>query len=128
MSISFFEEGLFAGFPSPADDFLQRPLDLHDLIVEHPAATFFIRVKGDSMEGAGIFSGDILVVDRSISPKHHHIVVALLDGGFTVKRLILQQGSIRLESAHPAYPSFLISEETDFQVWGVVTYVIHRAR
>lgn len=125
--IPFYEEGVYAGFPSPADDYLQKPLDLHELLVKHPAATFFIKVKGESMEGAGIFSGDILIVDRSILPLHNHIVVALLNGEFTVKRLQIRQNRFCLMAEHASYLPIEISPEDDFQVWGVVTYVIHRA-
>src|SRR6476661_8507117 len=94
--LPYFEVGVSAGFPSPADDEIERPLDLHDLLVKHPSATFFIRVDGDSMEGAGIYTGDILVVDRALKAEHGTVVVALFNGEFTVKRLHIVQKKIYL--------------------------------
>ena len=115
-----------AGFPSPGDDFLDKTLDLHELLITHPAATFFVRVQGDSMRDAGIFSGDILVVDRALDAAHKKVVVAVVNGEFTVKRLLLRGKQILLAAENPAYPLIEISPESDFQIWGVVTYVIHR--
>ncbi len=126
--LPFFEEGVHAGFPSPADDFLERPLDLHELLIAHPAATFFIRVQGDSMEGVGIFGGDILIVDRSLQAKKGDIIVALIQGEFAVKRLSLERGKVILYAANPLYPPLPIEEGGEFEVWGVVTYVIHRPK
>ncbi|MBS0604600.1 MAG: translesion error-prone DNA polymerase V autoproteolytic subunit [Verrucomicrobia bacterium] len=116
-----------AGFPSPAEDYLDKTLDLNELLISHPAATFFVRVAGDSMKGAGIFSGDILVVDRSIEAADNKIIVAIVGGEFTVKRLKLRDGRICLIPENPAYPILEMKEGSDFQVWGVVTYVIHKA-
>lgn len=124
----YFESGLTAGFPSPAEDYVQVPLDLHKLLIEHPAATFFVKIEGDSMEGAGLHSGDILIVDRSLTPQNGKTVVALINGEFTVKRLKIEGKKIFLTPANPRYPTIEISEGSDFQVWGVVTYAIHRAR
>ena len=126
--LPFFEGGVAAGFPSPADDYLERKIDLHELLVEHPAATFFVRVEGDSMTGAGMQSGDILIVDRSLKPESGKIVVALLNGEFTVKRLHKKGGKLYLLPENPSYAPIEVTEESDFQVWGVVTYVVHRAR
>ncbi|NGX61343.1 MAG: LexA repressor [Chlamydiae bacterium] len=125
--LPYFEARLPAGFPSPADDFLEKQLDLHELLVKHPAATFFVRVEGDSMIGAGIHSGDILVVDRSLSPRIGKIIVALLNGEFTVKRLKKEGKRLFLSPENPRYPAIEVEEEAEFQVWGVVTYVIHRS-
>lgn len=116
-----------AGFPSPADDYLETPLNLHELVVKTPAATFFVRVAGDSMLGARIEPGDILVVDRSLTPSSGKIVVAIVNGEFTVKRLKIDGGKMRLQAENPAYPDIPIPEGSDFQVWGVVTYVVHKA-
>lgn len=116
-----------AGFPSPADDYMDKTLDLNDLLIARPAATFFVRVSGDSMQGAGIFSGDILVIDRSLQASDNKIVVAIVGGEFTVKRLKIHQGKISLVPENPAYPILQMNEGSDFQVWGVVTYVIHKA-
>lgn len=126
-AIHFYESGLPAGFPSPADDYLERSLDLHELLVEHPEATFFVRVQGDSMTGAKMHSGDILIVDRSLTAAHGKIVVALLNGEFTVKRLVRKGQKLYLAAENPCYPPIEVTEESDFQVWGVVTYVIHRS-
>lgn len=115
-----------AGFPSPAEDFIESSLDLNKLMVVHPAATFFVRTSGDSMVGAGIFSGDILVVDRSIAPTSGKIVVAVLNGEFTVKRLLKKARSLFLVPECPHLQPIKIEKEWDFQVWGVVTYVIHK--
>lgn len=114
-----------AGFPSPADNYIERPLDLNELMVKRPEATFFVRVKGDSMAEADIRSGDILVVDRSLEARDGRVVVAVLDGEFTVKQFCRRGGRVVLEPANRAYPPIVVSPERDFQVWGVVTYVIH---
>lgn len=116
-----------AGFPSPAEDYLDKMLDLNELLIAHPAATFFVRVAGDSMQNAGIFSGDILVVDRSLEPTDNKIIVAIVGSEFTVKRLKIREDRISLVPENPAYPILEMKEESDFQVWGVVTYVIHKA-
>jgi DNA polymerase V len=126
-ALPFFTNGVPAGFPSPADDYIEKQLDLNDLVVKHPNATFYVRVNGDSMRDAGIQSGDILVVDRSLEPTHNKIVVALINGEFTVKRICIGPKGLTLVAANAAYAPIPISSETDFQVWGVVTYVIHRA-
>lgn len=125
--LPFFDILLPAGFPSPADDPMEQQLDLHTLLVKHPAATFFIKIEGDSMINAGMFSGDILIVDRSLTPKSGSIIVALINGEFTVKRLKLEGKKVYLLPENPLYKPFEILEGTDFQVWGVVTYVIHSA-
>jgi DNA polymerase V len=116
-----------AGFPSPADDYLETPLNLHELVVKNPPSTFFVRVAGDSMIGARIEPDDILVVDRSLEPVTGRIIVAVVNGEFTVKRLKIVDGVMRLEAENPAYPDIAIPEGSDFQVWGVVTYVVHKA-
>ena len=117
-----------AGFPSAADEYIDKQLDLNELIVKHPAATFFVKVQGDSMRGAGIHSGDILVVDRSIKPVNGKIVVAIINGEFTVKRLEICSQKVNLNAENPLYPQFVVDSNTDFQIWGVVTYVIHQAK
>ncbi len=114
-----------AGFPSPADDYLESPLNLHDLLVRHPAATFFVRVSGQSMAGAGILPGDILVVDRSCETRDGGIVVAAVDGEFTVKRLRRRAGRAWLEAAHPGYPPIELAADREGQIlWGVVTGLV----
>lgn len=116
-----------AGFPSSAENDLDKTLDLNTLLIAHPSATFFVRVAGDSMRNAGIASGDILVVDRSLEATDNKIVIAIVNREFTVKRLKIQQGKIFLVPENPAYPILEMKDENDFQVWGVVTYVIHKA-
>jgi DNA polymerase V len=127
-TLPYFENSVPAGFPSPADDYLEKALNLHELLVTHPAATFFVKVEGESMCDAGIHSGDILVVDRSLEPASGKIVIAALNGEFTVKRISLDSSGVLLEPANCAYAALRVTAEMDFQVWGVVTYVIHRAR
>lgn len=125
--VSYFEAPVQAGFPSPAADEGDKQLDLNAHLVQHPAATFFVRVDGDSMVGANIQRGDILVVDRSLEPQSGKIVVAVVNGEFTVKRLKSVEGVVFLEAENPRYPPIRIDASSDFQVWGVVTYVIHKA-
>lgn len=110
-----------AGFPAPGDDLVERPLDLNDLLVEHPTATFFVRVSGDSMEGARIFDGDILIVDRSIDPAPGMIVVAAVYGELVVKRLRQTPAGMVLASEQTGYEPIAIDEAEGCVVWGVVT-------
>ncbi|MEY4598156.1 MAG: polymerase subunit [Pseudomonadota bacterium] len=114
-----------AGFPSPATDHVEQRLDLSEYLVLHPEATFFLRVKGDSMTGAGIHHGDLLIVDRSLSPASGRVVVATLNGELTVKRLQRSRGKLTLKAENPAYPDLAVSDEHDFQIWGVVAHVVH---
>ncbi|HHS8465282.1 TPA: LexA family protein [Legionella pneumophila] len=111
-----------AGFPSPADDYLESYLDLNQHLVDHPAATFFVRAAGDSMKGAGIASGDLLVVDRSITPTHGRIVIAALNGELTVKRLYLSAHGAELRAENPRYAPIPLTEDLDAVIWGVVTH------
>lgn len=114
-----------AGFPSPADDHLDLPIDLNEYLVKHPAATFYVRVQGDSMDDAGIHQGDLLIVDRAEPYTIGSIVLAVLDGEFTVKKLMKKNDSLYLLSSNTAYHPIKIETETDFKVWGVVTYIVH---
>jgi DNA polymerase V len=114
-----------AGFPSPADDYIEKTLDLNELLVQKPAATFFARAQGNSMTGAGIFPNDILVVDRSIEPVSGKVVICAVDGELTVKRLIMEAGQWKLRAENTDYPDIIIYEEIDMVIWGVVTNVIH---
>jgi DNA polymerase V len=121
-----FLESVSAGFPSPADDYLEGRLDLNEHLVRNPSATFFIRVTGDSMVDAGIYSGDILIVDRSLDPKDCNIVIAVVDGELTVKRLsISNPGKVFLLPENQNYKAIEITKEMQFEVWGVVSSVIH---
>ncbi len=124
--LPFFSEGVKAGFPSPADDYIEKLLDLNELMISHPAATFFVRAEGNSMEGAGIFSGDILVVDRSLEAVSGKIIIAVVNGEFTVKKLVKKKDALYLVAENPRYPAIQITPDLDFLVWGVVTFVIHK--
>ena len=115
-----------AGFPSPADDYIERNLDLNEHLIQNPPATFFVRVAGDSMTGAGINHGDILIVDRSLEPSNGKIIIAIVNGELTVKRLLKTTDSCRLIAENPAYESIEVSSSSDFEVWGVVTFAIHQ--
>ena len=114
-----------AGFPSPAEDHLEKPIDITDLIVKNPEATFYVKVQGCSMENAQIFDGDILVVDRSLEAKNKNIVLALIDGEFTVKRMQKTKDKLFLLAENPQYKPIEVTPEMDFRIWGVVTNVIH---
>jgi len=117
-----------AGFPSPADDHMEHTLDLNEHLVSNPAATFFVRVRGSSMKDAGIVDGDTLIVDRSVTPRDRQIVIAMLDGDFTVKRLRKRGKRIFLEAENPEFSPIEISENQELTIWGVVTFVIHQPR
>jgi DNA polymerase V len=120
-SLSLYSSQPAAGFPSPGDDLVEKPLDLNDLLIENPTATFFVRVAGDSMEGAKIFDGDILVVDRSQEPRNGSIVVAAVYGELVVKRLKKDETSLALISENEGYDPIVINDGEDCFVWGVVT-------
>ncbi len=114
-----------AGFPSPAQDYMEERVDIFKKIVKHPTSTFLVRVQGDSMEGKGINSGDILVVDRSLLAKNNSVIVAYIDDEFTVKRFVKSMNRIYLYPANHNYKPIEITNKNDFQIWGVVTFVIH---
>lgn len=114
---------VMAGFPSPADDYSEGPLELSSFLVRNPAATMLVRAKGESMRDAGIFDGALLVVDRSATARDGSIVIAVVDGDFTVKRLRVARGKPRLEAANPEYPNIEVS--CDDMIWGVVIHSIH---
>jgi DNA polymerase V len=124
-SLPLFSCAVAAGFPSPADDHLEGSLDLNDYLVKHPAATFFVRVSGDSMIKAGIHENDILVVDRSLEPRHGKVIIAALDGQLTVKRLHHKSGKTMLMPENDRYEPIIITDEASMVIWGVVTNVIH---
>lgn len=115
-----------AGFPSPADDYVEVDLNLHAHLVENPPATFFVRARGTSMIGAGIQDNDLLIVDRSLEPKDGSIIVANVDGDLTVKTYSCRGGNLRLVAQNPDQPPIPIGPETEVNVWGVVTSVIHQ--
>ena len=113
-----------AGFPSPAAHEYGESLDLNNYLIQRPESTFFIRVSGESMTDVGIFSGDLLIVDRSIQAQHRQIVIAIVDEEFVVKRLYKKEGNIKLQSENKLYPD--IDVKNDLVIWGVVTYTIHK--
>ena len=115
-----------AGFPSPAEDYLDRRLDLHQHLVRNEAATFFLRAHGESMLGAGIHDGDLLIVDRSMDAAHRKVVIAALDGELTVKRLLHREGRVLLAPENPRFEPIDITESESVHIWGVVTYVVHK--
>jgi DNA polymerase V len=114
------------GFPSPAEPYVESKLDLNDYLVHHRESTFFLRVQGNSMISAGIHDGDLIVVDRSLKTGHRKIVVAIINGELIVSRLLLQKGKAVLVSENPDHPAIHTTKEQSFQIWGVVTSVIHR--
>lgn len=124
LSIPFFLEHVSAGFPSPAEDYVEKTLDLNELCIKHPAATFFVRVKGESMIEAGIFPGDVLVVDRSLVASHGDIIIASLESEMTVKQLHLRPEPVRLLPRNAAYQPIMIEEGMTLEVFGVVTNVV----
>ncbi len=123
--IPLFTSFVTAGFPSPADDYLDKNIDLNEYLIANQSSTFLVRVKGDSMQGCGILDGDILVVDRSLEPAHNRVIVGIIDGEFTVKRFVRENGKAWLKPENPAYSSIEITPERDFTAWGVVTFAIH---
>ena len=124
LRVAYLNSHISAGFPSPAQDYAEEEIDLNKLLQPHPASTFVFRVKGNSMQDANMPDGCMAVVDRSIRPASGSIVVAVLDGEFTVKRLVKAGRNIVLHPENPMYRPLVITEEMNFQVWGVVTHVI----
>ena len=110
-----------AGFPSPAEDLGAQRLDLTQVLIKHAQATYFLRASGHSMVEAGIFDNDMLVVDKAITPRHNHIVVAIVDGDFTVKRLYQRLGRTKLKAANPTFPDIVPKDGQTLEIWGVVT-------
>lgn len=115
-----------AGFPSPADDYVEHRLSLDDHLVQHKESTFFMRVAGESMRGLGIFDGDLLVVDRSMPAIEGSVVIAAIDGELTVKQLVYTATGRILRAAHPSYPDIVIRPEQDLTIWGVVQWNVHK--
>jgi DNA polymerase V len=126
LEVPFFDSAVSAGFPSPADDFIENKLDLNELVVKHPAATYYVRAQGGSMKNAGISSGDVLVVDRSLNVMDGNIVIASIDGEFTVKRVKKINNGLYLVPENEDYKPIKIEQGDDFQVFGVVTYVVKK--
>jgi DNA polymerase V len=125
LSLPLFGSRVPAGFPSPADDHLEASLDLNEHLIPHPAATFFVRVQGLSMTGAGIYDGDLLIVDRALEPASGDIIVAVLNGEQTVKRLHVESGQVWLMPENPDFKPLAVSEGMDFHIWGVASSAVH---
>jgi len=125
INIPVFLDKVSAGFPSPATDYMENKLDLNEYLIKHPAATFIVKANGSSMVNADIYSGDLLIVDRSIVPKNNNIVIASIFGDLTVKKVKKKEKSLFLVSANNDYPSIEVKEEMECFIWGVVTYIIH---
>lgn len=126
LAVQVFEEHIQAGFPSPAQGSYPDSIDLNRELIHNPSSTFCARVTGDSMIDAGIADGDMLIIDRSLEPNDGDIAVCFLDGEFTVKRISLRAGRLYLVPANNDYPEIPVSEEANFQVWGVVSHIIHK--
>lgn len=126
LALPLYQARVPAGFPSPADDFIDLKLDLHDYLVRKHCATYYAKVSGDSMTGAGILDGDIIVVDRSLAPSEGKIVVVAIDGEFTVKRIRYTKSEIMLCPENSQYPAIKLSKQEDFGFWGVVVGVVRK--
>ena len=125
--VPIFINSVQAGFPSPAEDYMDLDLNLQDHLIQNPSATFCVRAVGESMKDAGIQSGDIMLVDKSLTPKNRSIVLAVIHGEFTVKRVNVSEKELYLMPENENFPPIKITQDMDFQVWGVVTYIIHKA-
>lgn len=125
VSVPLYLSRVRAGFPSPADDYIDQEIDLNRQLIKNPLATFIVYAEGDSMIGEGIYSGDALIVDRSLTPRHESVVIACVEGELTVKKLVYQDGKPYLVAANPGYPAIEIREGDELIIWGVVTKNIH---
>ncbi|MDT8412907.1 MAG: translesion error-prone DNA polymerase V autoproteolytic subunit [Vicingaceae bacterium] len=124
LALPFVEAGISAGFPSPADDFLELTIDLNKELIKHPSTTFYGKVKGDSMQDAGFNNGDLLIIDKSLQPFDGKIAVCFIDGEFTVKRIKKDNNFIWLMAENKNYQPIKVTQDNDFIVWGMVTYII----
>ncbi|MDD3038594.1 LexA family transcriptional regulator [Bacteroides sp.] len=128
LPIPYADEGIRAGFPSPAQDYMEMAIDLNKELIKHPASTFYGRVKGDSMKDAGVLDGDVLIIDKSLEPKNGDMAVCFIDGEFTLKYIEIEEKVIWLKPANEEYPPTKVTEYNDFIIWGIVTYVIKKTR
>ena len=122
------KETIYSGFPSPSENYIEPGIDLNKYLVKNPISTFYLRVSGNSMNNAGIYNNDLLIIDRSINPNPGNIVVALLDGEFTLKRLIKEKNHYYLKADKENYPAINLYEYIDIQIWGVAIYSIHELK
>lgn len=128
LPLPFADEGIRAGFPSPAQDYIEQAIDLNKELIRHPASTFYGRVIGDSMKDEGIEEGDVLIIDKSLDVQENDLVVCFIDGEFTLKRIKIETDVIWLVPSNPNYPLIKVTAENNFMVWGVVTYTIKKNR
>lgn len=128
IKLPYADEGIQAGFPSPAQDFISESIDLNRELIEHPAATFYGRVVGESMIKEGIEEGDVLIIDRSIEPRNMDLAVCCIDGEFTLKRIQIESHQVWLIPSNELFDPILVTPENQFTIWGVVTYVIKKYR
>ena len=126
LTLPFVEDGIKAGFPSPAQDYVEQGIDLNKVLIKHPASTFLARVDGDSMYETGIFNGDIVVIDKSLEPREGSKVVAFIDGEYVMKTIRIGTNEIYLIPENPDYPTITVTPDQQFIIWGVVTHVIHK--
>ncbi len=127
-TIPFIESGISAGYPSPAADYMSIGIDLNKELIRNPSSTFYGRVKGDSMQDANINDGDIIVIDKGLEPKSSDIAVCFINGEFTLKTIMINENGLQLVPANKKYKPITVTEENNFIVWGVVTYVISRVK
>ena len=125
LKIPLLSDSISAGFPSPADDYTEENIDLNEHLISNPFSTFFLRVKGESMLNAGIKDKDLIIVDKSLRAKTGDIVIAMIDGEFTIKRLSMKNNELYLKAENPNYPDFRFKNHIDIQIWGGVIYSIH---
>jgi len=128
LALPIADEGIKAGFPSPAQDFMDMAIDLNRELVRHPASTFYGRVRGSSMIDAGIHDGDILIIDKSLDPRNGDMAVCFIDGEFTIKYIRIEKQAVWLVPANEEYEPIKVTEENDFLIWGIVTYSIKKQR
>ena len=128
LELPFADGGIYAGFPSQAQDYMDMAIDLNEVLINHPSATFFGRVKGNSLQEAGVDEGDILIIDKSIEPTNGDMAVCFVDGDFTLKFIERHDNEILLIPANKDYKPIRITEDNDFQIWGIVTYTIKRRK
>ena len=125
VKIPLLSDSVSAGFPSPADDYTEENIDLNEHLISNPFSTFFLRVKGDSMINSGIKDKDLIIVDKSLTAKPGNIIIAMIDGEFTIKRLSIKNNELYLKAENHKYPDFSFRNHIDIQIWGVVIYSIH---
>ena len=126
LEIPFIETGIKAGFPSPAQDYVEQSINLNKVLIKNPTSTFFARVDGDSMYETGIHNGDIAIIDKSLEPREGSKVVAYIDGEFVMKTIRMGKNEIYLIPENPDYPTITVTPDQQFMIWGVVTHVIHK--